>query len=489
MKHRRHQVAAVSKRNNLIVGVLVIAAFVFVTYLAFFRPDPFTHRYTIKAVFTSTPGVRPGLTPVRIAGVDVGKVEKVESYRGGGTSLVTMQLEDRGLPVHADTQLRIRPRLFLEGNAFVQMSPGSPGQPELPEGSTLPLRQTSVAVAFPQVLGALTADTRRSLQQLLQNYGSSLRELPTPEEDATQMPQVQGESAGDALNDALSYAARAMPTSAQVSDAFTGREQGQLRTAIRDFGLTAEALDSPQLPAMLANLRRASGAFASESAAVTDGLRVLPGALASSRRAFERLTVALPPARALSRASAASLSSLPAMFTAGVPWLAQARPLLGAEELGADLPPMLAATRQLAAGARPTGDFLSSVGALSRCSTRVMIPTANARIEDGPRTSGTTVFAEFLSALVGISGQGQNFDGNGFMIRGNPGGGATPVATRKSRRLDQPMYGNAIAPPLGTRPKAPAGSALPLSADVPCASSKPPDVNGGAAAPGPKDGS
>jgi phospholipid/cholesterol/gamma-HCH transport system substrate-binding protein len=489
MTHRRHRVAATAQRNNLIVGVLVIAAFVFVTYLAFFRPDPFTDRYELKAVFTSTPGVRPGLTPVRIGGVDVGKVKKVESFRGGGRSLVTMELERRGLPVHADTQLRIRPRLFLEGNAFVQMSPGSPGQPELREGSTLRLRQTSVAVAFPQVLGALTADTRKSLQDLLQNYGSALRDMPTSEEDATQMPQVRGRAAADTLNSTLYYAARAMPTSAQVSDAFTGREQGQLRTAIRDFGYTAEALDTPQLPSMLANLRRASAAFATESSAVTDGLRVLPGALASSRRAFERLTVALPPARALSRASTAALPSLPAMFTAGVPWLAQARPLLGAQELGADLPPMLAATRQLAAGARPTADFLASVGALSRCSTRVMIPTANARIEDGPRTSGTTVFAEFLSALVGIAGQGQNFDGNGFMIRGNPGGGSTPVATRKSRRLDQPMYGNAIAPPLGTRPRAPAGSALPIVTSTPCASSKPPDVNGDAAAPGPKDGS
>jgi phospholipid/cholesterol/gamma-HCH transport system substrate-binding protein len=479
----------VNARSDVVVGLAVIGAAIFVTYLAFFRPNPTAHRFTLKAVFTATTGVRPGLTPVRVAGVDVGKVTRVQSYRGRDTSLVTMELEDRGLPVHADAQLRLRPRLFLEGNSFVQMSPGSPGEPPVRAGTTIPLRQTSVAVTFPHVLGALTADTRRSLQELLQAYGGALRDPPTAEEDASQAPQVRGRPAGDVLNDALYYAARAMPTSAQVSDAFTGRERGQLRTAIRDFGIAADALDAPQLPSMLANLRRASGAFASEAAAVTDGLTVLPAALASSRRAFDRLVLALPPARALVRATTSSLPRLPAMLAAGVPWLAQARPLLGRDELGADLPPMLAATRQLARGARPTGDFLASVGALSRCSTRVLVPTANARIEDGPRTAGTTVWAEFLSALVGIAGQAQNFDGNGFMIRGNPGGGATPVATAVSRRLGQPMYGNAIAPPLGTRPKAPPGSTLPIVATTPCARSEPPDVNGPASAPGPRDGS
>ena len=479
----------VDRRSDLFVGLAVIGVAVFITYLAFFRPNPVAHRFTVKAVFTSTTGVRPGLTPVRIAGVDVGRVTHVESYRERDTSLVTMELDDRGLPVHADTQMRLRPRLFLEGNSFIQMSPGSPVEPAIREGATIPLRQTSVAVTFPHVLGALTSDTRRSLQQLLQAYGGALRDTPSAEEDATQVAAVAGRPAGVVLNEALFYAARAMPASAQVSDAFTGRERGQLRTAIRDFGTSADALDAPQLPSMLANLRRASAAFADESTAATDGLTVLPAALASSRRAFDRLTVALPPARALARASTASLPSLPAMFTAGVPWLAQARPLLGPDELGADLPPILSATRRLASGARPTGDFLARVGALSRCSTRVLIPTANARIEDGPRTAGTTVWSEFLSALVGIAGQAQNFDGNGFMIRGNPGGGSTPVATRNSRRLDQPMYGNAIAPPLGTRPKAPAGSSLPIVSSTPCAASKPPAVNGDAAAPGPKDGS
>jgi phospholipid/cholesterol/gamma-HCH transport system substrate-binding protein len=479
-----------ARRTDPIAGALALLVALAGTYWAFARPQPFRERFELKAVVTSVNGVKPTFTPVRIAGVEVGEVAAVKSFRGTHTSLVTMELEDSALPVHSDARVKVRPRLFLEGNSFIDLSPGTPGAPVAREGATIPLERTSVMVTLPHVLGALTADTRENLQELLHSYGQSVNRQPTAAEDATQDPSVHRTTGGQALNGALRHAARAMPTSAVVADAWTGRSRGDLRRAVAGFAEVAQGLDDagPQLGEMLSGIRRASAAFARESASVTATLGELPGALRDTSTALHELRAAMPPAKALAAATTAALPAVPAALESGVPWLRQLQPLLGPRELGADLDSLLPATRQLAPGVRPTGDLLRELDLLSRCGSKVLIPTANAKIADGPRSAGTSTFAEFLSAVVGANGAAQNYDGNGFMLRGHPGGGDASIATAKTRWMGEPAYGNAVAPPQGTRPAKP--QALPPHRpDVACHRNAAPDLNGPAAAPGPADGS
>ena len=66
---------------------------------------------------------------MRIAGVNVGKVIGVE--RDGDATEVTFTVDDAGRPIHEDAFAAIRPRIFLEGNFFVDLDPGSPSAPEL----------------------------------------------------------------------------------------------------------------------------------------------------------------------------------------------------------------------------------------------------------------------------------------------------------------------------------------------------------------------
>src|SRR5262249_55619809 len=150
---------------------------------------PFKHGYRLKAVFPTAVDVRPR-SPVRIAGVDVGKVSSVA--RAGNAGLVTMEIEPRGLPIHSDATVKIRPRIFLEGNWFVDLQPGSPSARTLPSGSTLPITQASDPVQIDQVLDALNTETRANLQDFLIGYGDALTRKPTPAEDAEQEPEVQG---------------------------------------------------------------------------------------------------------------------------------------------------------------------------------------------------------------------------------------------------------------------------------------------------------
>ena len=86
-------------------------------------------------------------SPVRIAGVNVGKVTKVERARKGDDgALVTMRIEDKGRPLHPDAHATIRPRIFLEGNFFVDLSRGTvgPGSATATRSrSTRPTRRSS----------------------------------------------------------------------------------------------------------------------------------------------------------------------------------------------------------------------------------------------------------------------------------------------------------------------------------------------------------
>lgn len=478
MSLRREQLERSARRDPLI-GALVLLALVAFVYYVFVRPQPFHDAYEVRAVVTSVSGVTPGMTPVRIGGVDVGKVAAVRSFRGSRRSVVTLELDEHALPIRADARVKMRPRLFLEGNSFVELSPGTPQSPAAPDGMTIPLERTSVAVTMPHVLGALEADTRANLQDALSAYGFALNGatpgLPT---------------GGRALNDALRHAARGMSTTALLSDATTGPRPGDLRRAIRAFGEVADGLNDagPQLPALLSSIRRANESFALESASLTASLEALPGALRDSELALHELRAAMPPARALADATLESLPAMPAALDAGVPWLRQLAGLLGPAELGADVESLAPATRELAAAVGPAAGLFRELELLSRCSTRVLIPTANAQIEDGAHTSGSSAWAEFLSAVVGANGAAQNFDGNGFLLRGHPGGGATPVATGVTRWMREPLYGNALAPPEGTRPAAP-GELPPHRPELACHLNAPPDLNGAAAAVGPADGS
>ena len=73
---------------------------------------------------------------MRIAGVNVGEVTKVEA--DGDNAEVTFTVDADGLPIHDDARITIRPRLFLEGNFFLDLRPGQPERADLPDGGDIP---------------------------------------------------------------------------------------------------------------------------------------------------------------------------------------------------------------------------------------------------------------------------------------------------------------------------------------------------------------
>ena len=133
-------------------------------------------------------------SPVRIAGVNVGEVTSVEPE--GNMAEATFTVADEGLPIHKDATITIRPRLFLEGNFFLDLQPGSPSAPDLSSGRPSRSPRPPTAVQIDQILTSLQKDTRKSLKRALAGYGKALNQAPTAAQDATQDPDVQGLTGG-----------------------------------------------------------------------------------------------------------------------------------------------------------------------------------------------------------------------------------------------------------------------------------------------------
>src|SRR3954449_13448278 len=123
MRRRRR-----SGLSTFTIGLVALIVIAVGTYLGFTKSIPFLPHYEVKVAFKSANNLKKA-SPVRIAGVEVGKVTKIERARpGDNAALVTMQINDNGRPLHRDATFKIRPRIFLEGNFFVDFTQGSSGK-------------------------------------------------------------------------------------------------------------------------------------------------------------------------------------------------------------------------------------------------------------------------------------------------------------------------------------------------------------------------
>ncbi|HWM63214.1 MAG TPA: MlaD family protein, partial [Solirubrobacterales bacterium] len=413
--------------SNATIAVIFILIFTVGPYLAFTKHVPFTgYGYELKATFANSANISVN-SPVRIAGVDVGKV--IDASSDGNTSTVTFIVEGKGRPIHSDAYAQIRPRIFLEGNFFIDLDPGSPSASEMDSGDTIPVSRTSISVQLDEVLTALQAPVRADLSRLLGGFGEALTHKPTAAEDATQLPEVKGKTGAEGINGAFLYGGPAGRYSAQVTNALIGTDSGDLARLVagagRAFG--AFANDEQDLQGLIVNFETFTGALAAQSANLATTVRRFAPSLRTARTSLVSLNRALPPLRAWAIEMQPSVAELPGLIAASKPWLAQARPLLSGRELGGTAKLLSEATPGLA-GAAVAGktNTIPQINRISLCTTQVLVPTNDQTIEDRFSTGGPS-YREFFYVLANLSGWGQNFDGNGYYARVQPGGGGQLV--------------------------------------------------------------
>jgi phospholipid/cholesterol/gamma-HCH transport system substrate-binding protein len=323
--------------NPLLVGLLALLLAAVAAYAGFSKHVPFTHGFRVKAVFANANNVRPN-SPVRIAGVNIGKVKKVDAYKGGdgNAAVVTMEIDKAGLPIHKDATLKVRPRIFLEGNEFVDLSPGTPSAPTISDGDTLPMTQTAAPVQFDQVLSALQSDTRDDLKQLLEGYGTALTYEPTAADDATQDPAVKGETAAQSLNDSIDTAPGALRNASIVNHAFLGLERHDLSGLVDNTGKVTRALvrNEQSLKDFVTNFNTTMASLASRQSDLKQTIALLGPTLEHTNKALVHLNASFPNTRAFAKEILPGVEETPATIDAALPWIAQTRKLVSPAELG-----------------------------------------------------------------------------------------------------------------------------------------------------------
>jgi phospholipid/cholesterol/gamma-HCH transport system substrate-binding protein len=468
------------------VGLVVLVVACIGVFFGFTKHMPFTHGFRVNAVFESSNSIRRN-SPVRIAGVNVGKVTKIAGKPGSDAAVVTLEFTKKGLPIHKDATIKIRPRIFLEGNFFVDVSPGTPSAPTIDDGDTIPITQTATPVQLDQVLSALQSDTRTALQKTLEGLGTGLTYKPSEAQDTDADPSARGESAGESLNDAIRYGERSLKGTAIVADAFLGIEDHDLSELIDGLSRTTEGLgrNEEQLKDLVTNFNTTVAATASQAANLRASIRLLGPTLQNADRALDSLNAAFPNTRAFAREILPGVRETAATIDASFPWIAQTRGLLGPNELQGVARELSPATRDLAKVIDATLTLLPQADLAAKCTARVVLPTGDVKIDDGPLSTGAENYKEFWYTMVGLAGEGQNFDGNGMYVRFQPGGGDQTISLGASGGIADKLFANAILKPLGTRPAFP-GKRPPYKPDVPCYKNTLPNLNG--AATGAPDG-
>ena len=299
MWRRRQEIPAseLHRGNPVRFAIVLLVIVVIAVYFGFTKHIPFKHGFRLKAEFATAVNIH-SKSPVRIAGVDVGKVTGIK--REGNTGLVRMEIESSGLPIHSDATLKIRPRIFLEGNWFVELQPGSPSAKTLSSGATLPITQTSDPVQLDQVLDALNTDTRANLQNFLIGYGDGLTRKPDAAENAEQDPIVRGLTRRAGAQQGLP--ARALGRCAATRSSArrsAGTEPHDLSDLVASIGKVTAALNvhEQQLGELIGNFDTFFHSFASQSSSLSATVAELPSSLRNIDRGLAALDAAFPSMR------------------------------------------------------------------------------------------------------------------------------------------------------------------------------------------------
>jgi phospholipid/cholesterol/gamma-HCH transport system substrate-binding protein len=403
--------------SNFAAGAIALVVTVIAVYFGFTKAIPFQHHFTISAVFPTANNLRPA-SPVRIAGVNVGKVVAVQHLRPGEPgALVKMRIDDKGLPIHKDASFAIRPRIFLEGNFFVDVHPGTPSAPAVHDGETLRAPHTSTPVQFDQILTSLQSDTRQNLRTLLYEYSVGV-----------------GDGGSRGFNASIPYWLPAYKNSAIVNEATLGSHPHDLSGYIRGAGITAQALDNspPAIQNLITDFNTTAHAFAVQQDNLSATVAELPRTLRAAEPALRSLNNAFPPLRRLIvDFRPAVRSSLPAI-NASLPFVAQARKLVSRPELRglvADLKPTVPALAQLNAASVP---LYGQVRAASSCQNQVILPWSQDQLVDpnfptqagNGNTTQLKVYQESVRYLPGIASESRTGDANQQWFRVLPGNGA-----------------------------------------------------------------
>lgn len=221
-------------------------------------------RYEFSAELPSAAGLVPG-ADVRTAGVVVGRVTAVR--RDGTSARITSALERRFAPMHARATVIARSKSLL-GEAYLEVAPGPPAAPALPDGGTLARSQVRAGQQLSDVLSTFDPQTRANTRALFAGLADGLR------------------ARGRDINDTIGWA---QPASAAFASLFAtlDRQHAELQQLVGSAGDVFQTLGERQAAVRTAidAGNRVLGATASRDAGLRATVHALPPFLRTLQRA------------------------------------------------------------------------------------------------------------------------------------------------------------------------------------------------------------
>jgi phospholipid/cholesterol/gamma-HCH transport system substrate-binding protein len=284
-KHLRDFIAIL-----VMVGVALFAGVVILSHQRFYLPGwvPIagTDFFELKAEMQTAQSVMPGQgQTIDIAGVPVGEVKKVE-LKDGRAIITTSVRQKYSDDIYRDASVLLRPKTGLN-DMILELTPGTASAGKVPDGYTIPVRNTLPNINLDEFIGVFDRDTRDYLKLLLAGGGQGLRGEARP----------------------LSLVLRRFePTNRDVllASKFVAKRRKNLARVIHSFQLLATELGKhdKELAEWVDSSAAVFRSFANQDSKLRETFRLLPGALNSTNRA---LTSANTVARDLGPAAKALL--------------------------------------------------------------------------------------------------------------------------------------------------------------------------------------
>jgi virulence factor Mce-like protein len=256
----------------LVMAVFTLSCFGLLLYLwsAFGGPVPLKpHGYRFHAHFAEATQLAQE-ADVRISGVNVGKVKKIDLGDDGRTD-ATIELEDKYAPLPEDSRAILRQKTLL-GETYVELTPGTQGSKKIPENGTLATARVAPTVELDEILRSFDKKTRESFQVWQQDLGAGI--------------EGHGEDFSDALGSLTPFA----ENSTEVLKILNSQERAT-QQVIKNTGVVFDALTERdgQLADWITNSNKLLSTTAKRDAEIRGLFRAFPSFIDNSSSALRAL--------------------------------------------------------------------------------------------------------------------------------------------------------------------------------------------------------
>jgi virulence factor Mce-like protein len=208
---------------------------------------------------------------IRMAGLDVGKITKLELDRRKG-QIVEMEIDPEFAPLPKDTKIIARQKSLL-GQVYIELSPGTRDGPKLEDGDVIPAQAVGDTVELDEIVKLFNEETRK-------NFQGWIREI------SIAIANGRSQDLSNAIGNLDEFAAAGSKTLKVLDD-----QEPALRQLVRNTGVTLNALTERrgQLRELIGNANGFFEALASRNDALAETIAIFPTFLDESRLTLNRL--------------------------------------------------------------------------------------------------------------------------------------------------------------------------------------------------------